>query len=1008
MAMPIHYSGVAPLVAGILIAAGVVSALAGRSREKLLRYGLAVAIVGWPIYVIPFVTLDYSLREVFWNTSPGLPLWMRIASSWAGGGGSLYLFAAISAVATLYVARGLAEAEKKDVLVAGVAVVTLAAIAGAFANGAFSAMEERPVSGAGLNPLLKSPWLYPHPLSTFGGYALLAVAAAAMLTGEKRRGLLVYELGWALLTIGIVLGGYWSYETFGWGGYWAWDPVETSELMVWLIATVLPHFLATVPSMIIFNAAWLLSSVFMAMYVTRTGLSPLHSFAAPGIGALILLTTGVAPAAYAVYMLARGSEAIVSEAGKTLRSRKPYAVGLLVAGVALLVSAVFVYGTLFLPSLLAATGHEVTVPQMQSGVRYFHPVLYPLLVVMLASIPLTFIGDKIGWRGYAALLASTAIVSAIFGLAAYRGVYLLAPLSPPSTNAMMAFGIPWAVIASASTIVYIAYKLRDSRIQRLLADRLTSVSLLHVGMAVTVLGVLLSGTYAFNDKYTWHYQLEPGEAISLPGGAKLVLEDFSYKMSNSTVDIYTNYVGRSTTYMLAWSLLNYVKTDLAEFIKLYNQGREMFNNNQTIRWLLETAKKSPISLNTSITVYANATVTLYDLETNATITLAKDEPIKILLENASLRLDLNMDPNTGIMSVNLLIMAGNLTVVLPDKVSLDQDKIGFHQYLEAVFDQTLELSLGGTRVVVERAGILPEALLLAGQGSPLLVTGNRITGGNAALYIYGYIGATEADRVNIPSQLPHAVTAYIVSTLDPATQRILNMIENSTLYKLLVNTTAIDSITKSPKCLGDPHGCIGYVDAPRLVPETAWLDVKLRVDNGDASKTVNVRIRFEAYGEIQGIHGLVSKVIHIGLGLDEVYVVVSPPVVEGYLGGRVAYHELLVYYLHEAFKHLPPEKRLALAALMAAGYNIDVFNDGVVDVNERQQLEATLVDLYLLAENFSQANSTIALEGLHVQVKMIPGVRLVWIGSIIMALAAVYAAVARLVGSGAKQRGIDS
>ena len=996
-----HYTGIAPLVAGALIVAGVVLVLKGKSGEKLLRYGLAVAVVGWLVYLVPFVTLDYSLREVFWNTSPGLPLWMRIASSWASGGGSLYLFAVIVSAAGLYLLR-VHKSRLFQVILGG---IVLAALAAAFLNGAFSAMEERPVSGAGLNPLLKSPWIYPHPLSTFGGYALLAVAAAAMLTGEKRRSIIVYELGWALLTLGIVLGGYWSYETFGWGGYWAWDPVETSELMVWLAATLLPHVMVAVPSLAAFNSAWLLGSVFMAMYVTRTGLSPLHSFAAPGIGALILLTVGVALAAYGVYTLAQRSGAIASEVGRTLRSRKPHAVGLLVAGAAIFISAVFVYGTLFLPSLLVATGHEVSVPQMQSGVRYFHPVLYPLLIAMLAAMPLAFIGDKIGWRGYAALIVSVALVSTIFGLAAYKGVYLLAPLSPPSTNAMMAFGIPWAVIAVASTIAYIVYTLRRSRTQKLLTHRLASVSLLHLGMAVTVLGVLLSGTYSFNDKYTWYYQLKPGEAVSLPGSAKLVLEDFSYGISNSTVDIYTNYVGRSATYMLAWSLLNYVKTDLAEFIKLYNQGREILNNNETVIWLLDTAKKGPISFNTSIVADANATVTLYDLETNATMALARNKLVKILLNNVSLRLDLNMDPNTGVISVNLLIMANNLTLVFPDRILLNRDKIGFHQYLEVVFDHPLELNLGDVKVVAKRAGILPEALLLAGQGSPLLFVDDRITGSNAALHIYGYIETPKAGRVDIPSQLPQAVTAYVVSTLDPSMQKILDIMENSTLYKLLVNSTAIDSITKSPKCLGDPHGCIGYVDAPRLVPETAWLDVKLRVDNGDASKTVNVRIRFEAYGEIQGIHGLVSKVMHIGLGLDEVYVVVSPPVVEGHLGGRVAYHELLVYYLHEAFKHLPPEKRLALAALMAAGYNIDVFNDGVVDVNERQQLEATLVDLYLLAENFSQANSTIALEGLHVQVKMIPGVRLVWIGSIIMALAAVYAAAARLVGSGAKQQG---
>ncbi|ALL00541.1 Cytochrome c biogenesis factor [Pyrodictium delaneyi] len=993
MALPIHYTGIAPLVAGLLVAASVASAVAGRSRERLLRYGLAVAVAGWFVYVIPFVTLDYSLREAFWNTSPGLPLSMRIASAWAGGGGSLYLFAVIASAAGLYLLR----IHRSRLFQAILGSLVLAALAGAFLNGAFALLPERPASGAGLNPLLKSPWLYPHPLSTFGGYALLAVAAAAMLTGEKRRSLVVYELGWALLTLGIMIGGYWSYETFGWGGYWAWDPVETSELMVWLVATTLPHFMVVVPSFVRYNAAWLLSSVFIAMYVTRTGLSPLHSFAAPGIGALLLLSAGVTPLVYGVYVLARNGEKIVSETARTLRERNLYKMGLFIAGMALLLSAIFVYGTLFLPSILSAVGVEASVPQMQSGVRYFHPVLYPLLVAMLAAIPLAFTGDKLGWKGYTALLLTTTIVSTVFALAAYKGVYILAPLSPPETNALMAFGVPWAVIAAASTLVYIAYRLWRSRSVLIVADRLTAVSLLHLGLAVTVLGVILSGTYAFNDKYTWYYELKPGDSISLPSGAKLTFEDFSYGISNSTVDIYTNYVGRSSTYVLAWNVLNFLKNDLAEFIKLYNQGKELFNSNKTVEWLFKVAKNSPIDLNTTVIATGNATVTLYDLENNGTMILARNQQVKIILDKALLRLDLNMDPNTGVISVDLLVGAANLTVELPAVIPIEQDKIGFHKYIEMRFTTPLRLRLGDVEVIAERIGLLPEALLLAGKGAPFIVNNSTITGSNAALYVYGYIKSPEAGKVKVPSQLSPAVAAYLIASLNPTTQKMFQSIEQSSLYQLLVNSTAIDRLVESPTCLKSQHGCFGYVDAPRLVPETAWLEVRLKIEHGDWSKTVNVRIRFEAYGEIQGIHGLVSKVIPIGLGLDDVYVVVSPPVVEGYIGGRVAYHELLVYYLHEAFKHLPPEKRLALAALMAAGYNVDVLNDGSLSVDERQQVEATLVDLYLLAENFGQTNSTIVKEGLHVQVKIIPGIRLVWIGPIIMALGAVYIAVVRII-----------
>jgi len=987
LAMPIHYSGVAPLVAGILIAAGVVSALAGRSREKLLRYGLAVAIVGWPIYVIPFVTLDYSLREVFWNTSPGLPLWMRIASSWAGGGGSLYLFAAISAVATLYVARGLAEAEKKDVLVAGVAVVTLAAIAGAFANGAFSAMEERPVSGAGLNPLLKSPWLYPHPLSTFGGYALLAVAAAAMLTGEKRRGLLVYELGWALLTIGIVLGGYWSYETFGWGGYWAWDPVETSELMVWLIATVLPHFLATVPSMIIFNAAWLLSSVFMAMYVTRTGLSPLHSFAAPGIGALILLTTGVAPAAYAVYMLARGSEAIVSEAGKTLRSRKPYAVGLLVAGVALLVSAVFVYGTLFLPSLLAATGHEVTVPQMQSGVRYFHPVLYPLLVVMLASIPLAFIGDKIGWRGYAALLASTSIASVVASAAALSGALRLAPLSSSATNAMMAFGLPWAGLAAAAVLLYIALRLRSGRP---VLERMAAISLLHLGLAVTVIGVLLSGTYSFNEAYFIDTSMKPGEPVVLPNGLKIELVDYEFELSNSTVDIYTGYAGRSLSYILAWDTLAALASDYSKKIEQVHEAEKLLESNETLRSLAKLAAEAHISaVNGSVAIEGVARVTGIDMFTGAETPLADSADIAIELVNPSITAAIEpVEDSIGRAKsarFRLYVTADEAAVT-----GLPGGNITARTVLNVTFREPVRITVG--RVSLEISHVYVLAMATGPTGHPAVEQRGRVFVYKPALLVPSGSMEVGGLAVAVPLDVPASIAGYVESRRDPLLQKLLE----SSLAEALANGAALKALNP-PDCqptVETPHGiCPGYIDVPHTVPETAWLVLKLRIEHGGDVREETVRLRFESYGEVQGIHGLVTKVIHPRVGLTDVYIAIHAPVVTPDWG-VTGYHELLVYYLHAVYQsmNLTPAQRIALAALFASGYMMDTASS----INDRMQrslfLEHAALGLYLLAEDFSPENSTIARQGLPVQVKLVPGVALVWYGAVIMAVSAVYAA----------------
>ncbi|BEP17204.1 hypothetical protein PYJP_05560 [Pyrofollis japonicus] len=994
---PLHYTGILPLIAVLVLLYAIYESIVrGRDAAKYLRIGFLLVAIGWLIYWIPFVTLDFTLHEVFWNTSPGLPTWMRFAAAWAGGGGSLFLFALIASLGGLYLLRS----ETSRWLQAALASITVIGLAAAFLNDAFTVLPQKPVSGAGLNPLLKSPWLYPHPLSTFSGYALLAVASAALLAGMRRKGYILFEIGWALLTLGILLGGYWSYETFGWGGYWAWDPVETSELMVWLAATILPHLLVVAPSLAPASEALLASSVFLAMYVTRTGLSPLHSFAAPSLGALILLATAYAWLVLAGLALYKKVEDGWRELVRSVRSLEIYRVGLLVAAISLIIASLFVYSTLLVPASMTVAGKSASVPQMSAGIKFFHPVLYPLLIVMLAAIPAAFLGQWLGWRGYFALLVTVGATAAVLGAAGYTDKIDIAPLSPDATNAMMLFGLPWAGTAAAATITYIVIRAKKGLLI-LLRDRFSGLSLLHLGLAITVIGVLLSGTYAFNESYMKEYHIKPGDTIVLPGGFKLSFEGFSFGISDSKVDIYTRYVNHTASYYYGQVALFTLAQDFARLIQEYENGKKMYETNTTAKTLLKLALRGTIPAPGTFVARGRATVKYINFATNTTLVIAQNEPVEIELTNITLRPMLNQD--NGSFYLFMPIQAAELKAVFERNVSNFLPAVlGVHDLLAFSFTEPLRISIGNITLIISNATILSEQLLTGGKGEPLHTYNNTIGGKMAILDTQsGTLEVNGTKIASIPAEIPSGVITYYIAESTPSYKKVIDAIKETGLYDLLKEPENVLKLAFSPDCLKTIHsgasfaanGCEAYVKAPKLVPETAWLDVVFKISRGGSEKLVKERIRFEAYGEIQGIHGLVPKVIHPGEGIDEVYIVLEPPMINSFLyGSQIAYHELLIYYLHEAFKNLTPPERLALAAVMIGGYQSDLLGNLGNPQQAQSMLEGSLVDVYLLASKYDPRNSTILRDGLTVKVKIVPGARLVWLGPVLMAISALYLA----------------
>jgi cytochrome c biogenesis factor len=238
-----------------LLAAG-----AARLERGLLVGAAALAAAAFLWLLSRFVAADVSIQYVFLYTSEELPLRWRVAGTWAGREGSLLLWSALlSAVAAAVAWRhGRApaadDAEDKGrawtrLFLSLAAAAFLAAVAAqrTFAPTPEFFLQGRP-GGNGLNPTLKSAFILVHPPVMFLAYALATVPAAAVLghlaSGTDRWGRVGMDwarLDWLLYTFAMGLGSLWAYYTLGFGGYWAWDPVEVANLLPWLALTVYLH-----------------------------------------------------------------------------------------------------------------------------------------------------------------------------------------------------------------------------------------------------------------------------------------------------------------------------------------------------------------------------------------------------------------------------------------------------------------------------------------------------------------------------------------------------------------------------------------------------------------------------------------------------------------------------------------------------------------------------------------------------------------------------------------------
>ena len=537
--------GQACLILGLGCSAyGAGASLVGarRGNERLVASGrralyalFGLTLVAFVIVEIAFLTSDFRFTVVATHSSTTTPWYYRLAAMWSSQEGSLLLWLLLmSAGASLCVAS--LRGRLRDVAPYATAVLLGFGI---FFGGLmlvtaspFTTVPVGPAEGLGLNPLLRHWSMMIHPVMLYTGYTLFLVpfafAVGALIVrrvdAEWIRSTRIYALvAWLALGTGIVLGARWSYVELGWGGYWAWDPVENASLLPWLTGTAFLHSVMIQERrgmMKVWNASLILATGTLAIlgtFLVRSGiLDSIHSFVQEGntiawafVGLIALMIVS------SVYLVVtRRNNALRSEAKlDSVFSRE--AAFLLNNILFVAVAFVVLWGTFFPLISEAVTGDKAAV-----GPPWFDRYTVPLVLILVL---LSGIGPVIAWRKTTVSRLWRSLRGPV-AFAAVAGV-LLALLTPaaesPASLIVFVFGA-FAIAVSVQEL-WRGMRARQAMTQEGPLPALTGLIsrnrrryggfIVHIGIAVLFIGLAASSAF----QQVRDVRMGPGQSAVVDG-----------------------------------------------------------------------------------------------------------------------------------------------------------------------------------------------------------------------------------------------------------------------------------------------------------------------------------------------------------------------------------------------------------------------------------------------------------------------------------------------------------
>jgi len=508
-----------------------------RRRRRLLESAvnaLVSAFVGTALaagtLVLAFVRNDFSLSYVAGHSSRELPLGYTLAALWSGQEGSLLLWllvlTGVGAAAVLLNRRLVVGALPWTVPILGGIGAYFAFIPNAVASP--FATQPAPANGLGMNASLQNPYMMIHPPLLYLGYVGLTVpfafAMAALASRRVDERWVVASRRWTLfswtfLGVAILLGAKWAYESIGWGGYYAWDPVENAALMPWLAATAFLHSVMVQEKknlLRVWNVvliALTFSLTLFGTFLTRSGvINSIHSFSQSSIGGWFLAFIAVVVAGSTVLILARLSILRTSIRLESLVSRE----------------AAFLYNNLLLVAFALTMLWGVAFPLLSQILRGVPVTVGPpyynffLRVFGLPLLLLMGIGPLLAWRRTSLRSFVRAVAWPLFFALLVGGMLLRAGAgsSPPGL-------VAYTFSAFVFTAVVLEFA-RGTRARKELGevtwvDAFTSLVsrnrrryggyVSHAAVVLLTIGVV--GSSVYGSARTAH--LQPGQATSVGG-----------------------------------------------------------------------------------------------------------------------------------------------------------------------------------------------------------------------------------------------------------------------------------------------------------------------------------------------------------------------------------------------------------------------------------------------------------------------------------------------------------
>lgn len=550
------YLGLAVAIYALLITTLGIST----KNQKFVNSGKGAMIALFVCAAFAMLSLFYLLATSQFQyeyitdyTSRDLPIIYKLTALWAGNAGSLLLW---TFFLTLYAVMIIFSRKMKgNPMVPYISAILLAnAVFFFFILGfvakPFALLTSVPADGRGLNPMLQNPGMIIHPVTLYLGYVGLSVpfafAMAALIMKNvddfwikmTRRWTII---AWLFLSLGNIFGAQWAYVELGWGGYWAWDPVENASFMPWLTATAFLHsvMIQERKNMLkVWNISLIIVSYALTLFGTflvRSGvLTSVHAFANSNLGLYFLIFMGVAVIG-ALYVLMSRYNLLKRSAGEFtsfVSKESSFLINnLLLVGAAF---AIF-WGTIFPLVSEAVRGTKVTV-----GIPFFNTVEAPILLSMMfvmAVCPL------LAWqRSTVKNLRKNFMIPAIL---AVIGMILMVVLGIQKAWAVIGYGVIILLFITHFLEFYKGVKARRKMtkespfvaLYRLMIKnrRRYGGYLVHLGIAFITMGIIGSQNYDLQTMKT----VPLGGSIDI-GAYRINYDRLDQKKENSNDIVYAD------------------------------------------------------------------------------------------------------------------------------------------------------------------------------------------------------------------------------------------------------------------------------------------------------------------------------------------------------------------------------------------------------------------------------------------------------------------------------------